>query len=213
MERPPQTDTLPTRKSLVRRLRNLDDRSSWKEFFERYHQRVIRIAQSKGLTAVEAEDVAQEVFKRVARTINGFEVTARRGSFRCWLYQLTRWRTTDLLRERARSFRGQENDDSFRELTGSGQIPAIETVAGPCPTEDAFAAEASRHFVDTLIKRVEHAVTPKQLQIFQLLVLDEMEPAKVAELYRITLSSVYVTKHRVAEKLREEITRMQMPTT
>jgi len=70
--------------------------------------------------------------------------------------------------------------------------------------------EIDRHIVDTLLKQVERSVSPKQLQIFQLLVLDEAEPAEVAKLYGMTLTAVYVTKHRVAAKLREEMSRRQL---
>jgi len=79
----------------------------------------------------------------------------------------------------------------------------------PADAEQAFEAESRRYFVDSLLKRVERKVTPKQLQIFQALVLDEIPAAKVAELYGMTVPAIYVIKHRTMAKLRDEIVQMQ----
>ena len=211
MENLPKTDTLPTRMSLLDRLRNLDDAPSWKNFFERYEERIIRIARSRGLSDCDAEDVAQEVFKRVAQTICQYRTSPRPGSFRSWLYNLTRWRATDQLRQRARLpldtwSRHGSSEDGMRDRT-----PTIERIAAPAENEAAFEAESRRHLIDTLLKQVEKTVSPKQLQVFQLLVLDEAAPAKVAEVYGISVASVYVIKHRVAAKLRDEMSRLNLP--
>ena len=92
MERPIPDDTLRTRVSLINRVKNLADDRSWTEFFARYQRIVQSVARSRGLSEHEAEDVMQEVFMRVAETIGKFSLAPRPGSFRSWLFQLTRWR-------------------------------------------------------------------------------------------------------------------------
>src|ERR1700759_3409820 len=98
----PVTDTLPTSASLLSRLRDLDDQRSWNSFFEKYQQRVMNVARGCGLNHSEAEEVVQEVFKRVARTICNYNTAMRPGSFRRWLFNLTKWRAADQLRERVK---------------------------------------------------------------------------------------------------------------
>jgi RNA polymerase sigma factor (sigma-70 family) len=209
MEHPTADDTLRTRVSLINRVKNLSDDRSWVEFLSRYQRVVQSLARSRGLTEHEAEDVAQEVFKRIAATIGEFCHAARPGSFRSWLFQLTRWRADDKMRERARHV--------WRPLpsaSGPGgspdRTPTLEQAQTPAEIERAFEAEAQRHMIETLFKAIERSVTPKQVQIFQLLVIDETPVDKVAELYQITPAAVYVIKHRVIAKLQAEVKRLQL---
>jgi RNA polymerase sigma-70 factor, ECF subfamily len=211
MERPAKTDTLPTRVSLLKRLKNLEDERSWKEFVSRYEEKVRGIARCRGLTAHDAEDVAQEVFKRVAKTIGNYQPAQRPGSFRSWLFKLTRWRATDQLRS-SRSFQPSLlSCQSSSEWDSRDRTPVAERVPAPAEAERAFEEESRRHLVDSLLKRVERTVSPKQLQVFQMLVLDEVPAAKVAELYGMTATAVYVIKHRVMAKLRAEMAEMGCP--
>jgi RNA polymerase sigma factor (sigma-70 family) len=209
MERPTADDTLRTRVSLINRVKNLADDRSWSEFFVRYQRIVQSVARSRGLSEHEAEDVMQEVFKRVAETIGKFSPAPRPGSFRSWLFQLTRWRADDKMRERERQMWGRLSHRPAPD--GGNQEPSsAEHAQTPEELEANFAAEAHRHLVETLFKTIEHSVTPKQLQIFQLLVIDETPVEKIAELYEITPAAVYVIKHRVISKLQAEVKRLQL---
>ena len=87
--------TLRTRASLLLRVQSWDDTTSWNEFHRLYRKLVYGLARRSGLPHEDAEDVVQEVFKRVAETIDAFESDPARGSFRGWLMNLTRWRITD----------------------------------------------------------------------------------------------------------------------
>jgi RNA polymerase sigma factor (sigma-70 family) len=209
MERPLSEDTLRTRVSLINRVKNLTDDRSWTEFFARYRRIVQSVARSRGLSEHEAEDVMQEVFKRVAETIGKFNAAPRPGSFRSWLFQLTRWRADDKMRERERQVWGKLSNRPLGDGSGEGS-PAPEHVQTQEELEANLAVEAHRHLIETLFKTIEHSVTPKQLQIFQLLVIDETPVEKVAELYQITPAAVYVIKHRVITKLQAEVKRLQL---
>jgi RNA polymerase sigma factor (sigma-70 family) len=208
MELPAKTDTLPTRVSLLERMKNLEDESSWAEFLLRYEEKVLSIARSRGLTEHDAEDVAQEVFKRLAATIGNYKPAQRPGSFRSWLFQLTRWRAADQIKERSPFQKAFSRYDSMDD-GNLDRTPTVERIPAPPEAERAFEAESRRHFIDSLLKRVERTVSPKQLQIFQMLVLDEVPVTKVAELYGMTPTAIYVIKHRTMAKLRDEIALMQ----
>lgn len=208
MEPHAETDTLPTRASLLERVKNLQDEGSWREFFLRYERKVRNIARGRGLAEHDAEDVAQEVFKRLAKTIGTYKPTQRPGSFRSWLFKLTRWRAADQLREKqpfsSSPFERFPTDDAFSDRTST-----IERLPAPAEMERAIEEESRREFIDSLLGRVERTVSPKQLQIFQMLVLDEVPVADVAKLYGMTATAIYVIKHRTMAKLRDEIAQMQ----
>src|SRR5471032_3311695 len=94
------THSLLTRASLLFRLRDWKDAASWEEFYRLYRRLVYGLARRAGLMHDEAEEVTQDVFKRVAETIQNFESDPARGSFRGWLMNLTRWRIADKFRQR-----------------------------------------------------------------------------------------------------------------
>ena len=64
---------IPTRRSLLGRLKNWDDLASWQEFFDTYARLIHRVAVKAGLNDAEAQDVVQETIIIVARKIPGFK--------------------------------------------------------------------------------------------------------------------------------------------
>src|SRR5438445_9646067 len=96
-----QDELLPTRASLLSRLKDWQDETSWKVFFDTYWKLIYNAAIKSGLTDSEAQDVVQETVLCVSKSMPKFEYTAQDGSFKCWLLQLTRWRIGDQLRKRA----------------------------------------------------------------------------------------------------------------
>lgn len=200
----PVPDTLHTRVSLLERVKNLDDARSWSEFFHVYESLVCSYARRRGLREHEVEDVAQEVFKRIARTIHDFHHAAHPGAFRSWLRRLTRWRAEDKLRERAR------NPDTPTPAEDVDATPLVERVAAPPDPALAFEAEARQHLLTELFRRLESKVSPRHLQVFQLLVVENMPPERVAQLFSMSLTNVYVLRHRVMEKLKAEAKRVPL---
>src|SRR5436190_12553979 len=96
-------DSIPTRDSLLSRLKNWDDQESWREFFDTYWQLIHRVARKAGLQEDEAQDVVQETILSVAKKMPSFKYDSAQGSFRGWLFQLTRWRIINQFRKRRRS--------------------------------------------------------------------------------------------------------------
>jgi DNA-directed RNA polymerase specialized sigma24 family protein len=58
---------IPTRRSLLSRLKRCEDQQGWKEFFETYSKLIHRMALKAGLMDAEAQDVVQETMIVVAR--------------------------------------------------------------------------------------------------------------------------------------------------
>ena len=63
---------LPTRRSLLARLRNWEDQTSWRDFFNIYWKFIYSVAVRSGLSDQEAEDVVQEAVISVARKMPEF---------------------------------------------------------------------------------------------------------------------------------------------
>ena len=88
-------ELLPTRHSLIERLRNLDDQASWREFFDTYWKLIYGAAIRAGLSDQEAEDVVQETVIGVARKMESFRYEPAECSFKGWLMHVTRCRIAD----------------------------------------------------------------------------------------------------------------------
>lgn len=196
----PLEDSLRTRASLLGRLRDLDDADSWSEFYRTYERVVRGLARKRGLTDAEAEEVAQEVFKRIAETIHTFEPSHRAGAFRRWLYQLARWRSDDKMRERGRLTTEPISDGSSSKTTH-----VAHRVADPEDLHQQLEADARRQLLSAALERIQRRVSTRDLQIFQMFVLDETPANKVAAFFGISANSVYVVRHRVGQQLRSEL--------
>ncbi len=81
-------ELLPTRHSLIERLRDLDDQASWREFFDTYWKLIYGAAIRAGLSDQEAEDVVQETVIGVARKMPDFVYEPAVCSFKGWLMQV-----------------------------------------------------------------------------------------------------------------------------
>src|SRR2546425_2512059 len=96
----PSFDPIPTRHSLLNRLKDWGDQTSWQDFFDTYWQLIYNVAVKAGLSDAEAQEVVQETVIAVARKIGEFKADPARGSFSAWLMQLTRWRIADQWRKK-----------------------------------------------------------------------------------------------------------------
>jgi DNA-directed RNA polymerase specialized sigma24 family protein len=119
-----EASSLRTRPSLLFRVRLRGDSTSWAEFHRLYQKLIYGLARRSGLAHADAEDVTQDVFKRVAETIHFFESDPNRGTFRGWLMNLTRWRITDKFNARPKDehHRVRSHDDT------GGLTSTIESV-------------------------------------------------------------------------------------
>ena len=80
----PRDDWLPTRTSLLRRLKHWEDQEGWRDFFDTYWRLIYGAAVKAGLNDAEAQDVVQDTVIAVAKKIkkvvfdrNGFPYHGR----------------------------------------------------------------------------------------------------------------------------------------
>jgi RNA polymerase sigma-70 factor, ECF subfamily len=64
------------------------DAVAWEEIVQRYHRRVFNICYRFAGTSDDAQDLTQEVFIKMYRTLNSYDV--ERGAFMTWLTTMTR---------------------------------------------------------------------------------------------------------------------------
>jgi RNA polymerase sigma-70 factor (ECF subfamily) len=210
-------DFVPTRRSLLTRLRSWDDQQSWKEFFDAYGQRIYRVARKAGLSDAEAQDVVQDTVIIVARKMPGFKYDPARGSFKSWLLLITRRRIEKQLKKRMPlSGRSGGNPSSAvrLDLDETARTATVERIADPksFDFEAAWEHEWEQQLWSAALARVKTQVKPKQFQMFDLLVLKEWPVKEVARALNVSVALVYVNKHRVRRLLQHEVGRLRAST-
>lgn len=196
--------SLHTRPTLLFRLRDWEDKASWDEFYRLYRNFVYGLGRRGGLTHVEAEEVAQEVFVRVAETIANFESDPDRGTFRGWLAQLTRWRIADKFRARPRDAAGGPSRRS-QEITDATRT--IERIADDRTSalDDLTEAEWQKHVLDAALGRLARRVPAKHFQAFDFYSRQGWPVMRVARELGINPAAVYLISHRLTKQLKAEV--------
>ncbi len=197
-----EDELIPTRASLLSRLKDWQDETSWKVFFDTYWKLIYNAAIKAGLSDAEAQDVVQETVITVFKTIPDFQYKAAGGSFKSWLLQLTAWRIGDQFRNR------QRNIQRVNRLADStARTATVEGVPDPAGSgmEAIWDEEWEQNLMNAATERVKRAVDPKQYQIFDLYVLKNWPARKVASTLKVNLGRVYLAKHRIGTMIRKEI--------
>jgi RNA polymerase sigma-70 factor (ECF subfamily) len=203
--RPHPGTSLLTRPSLLFRVREWRDSASWEEFHRLYRRLIYGRARRAGLSHADAEDVAQDVFKRVAETIREFDTNPERGSFRGWLMKLTHWRIADKFKSR------QEFSAAAGGLCEHGNVPEsqVENVPEPTADEDEWDREWQHHLLAAASERLARQVKPLHFQVFDLYVLQQWPLLRVTRELRVSPASVYVIGHRLKARLKAEVEKLQ----
>jgi RNA polymerase sigma factor (sigma-70 family) len=202
-------EIIPTRATLLERLKNWQDDSSWRDFYDTYQNLIFGVAIKGGLTIEEAQDVLQETMVTVAKQMPNFKYDPKTGSFKAWLLNTTRWRIADQVRKReALAVAQPQSDDADHETR------IMHTVIDPAGQDiDAlWEAEWQKNVLAAAVAKVKRRLDPQKYQIFDLCVNKEWPPEKVAETFSIPIAQVYLAKHRATEMIREEVEKCEAGT-
>ena len=197
-------ELIPTRASLIGRLKDWQDQASWQDFFDIYWKLIYGVARRAGLSDDEAQEVVQETLVSSAKHMPTFKYDPAIGSFKAWLLIMTRWRIIAQFRKRVPIVNpAQESESTAPQV--------VERVADP--SGDAMAAvweaEWESNLLEAAIAKVKRHIEPEKYQIFDFYVNKDWPPKKVAERFNVSVDQVYLIKHRVTESIRIEVKRLQ----
>ena len=190
-----------TRRSLLSRLRNLDDRESWKDFFDLYWRMLYKVARRAGLAEADAQDVVQETVVAVARQMPRFHYDSSRGTFKQWLFRIVRRRIADHLR---RVYRQPPRAEPAREdALEEDEDARVEEIDPSVNLEAAWEQEWETSVFQAAVARVRERANPKHFQVFDLCVRQGWATAKVAAALGMNAAQVYLARHRVSQAVKQ----------
>jgi RNA polymerase sigma-70 factor (ECF subfamily) len=213
-DRPPPREAgedrfLPTRVTLLSRLRDWEDRASWQDFFDTYWRLIYGTARRAGLAEEEAHDVVQEVLVGASKALPGFQYDPAIGTFKSWLMRITRRKIADQFNKRppwqAAGSVALRDTDTGRVPVTPEDLPGSDEAA----IDQYFEAEWKQNLVAAAMRRVRGKVTHRQFQIFDLYVGQDRSVPEVCAALKVSRGQVYLARHRVAKKLREEVARLE----
>src|ERR1700727_1050950 len=138
--------TLDPDSTVVERCLSGDD-AAWEELVRLHTRRIYGLCFRFTGKDSEAQDLTQEVFLRVYRTLGSFRSTE--GSFTTWLARLTR----NLLIDHYRRTRNERVTDSIEEQLPRAEVRTGEGVSAPMRPDSAVAGrEASELLQEALGK-------------------------------------------------------------
>lgn len=198
--------SIPTRGSLLSRIKNWEDAESWREFYALYERFIYSLARGAGLTVDEASEAVQETFCQVAKNIPDFSYDPANGSFKGWLVNTARWHVMRQFRKRAQVVGEQSPREPLTDRTAT--VERMEDPEGSLL--DRRAEEEWRLTLrEAALRRLRARVNPKQFQAFHLYVIQEAPIEQIERVLGLKRNQVYLAKHRVGRLFAEEIARVE----
>ncbi len=190
---------IPTRESLLSRLKDWNDTEGWQEFVQIYRRLIRDSALQAGLTPQEAEDVTQETLLTVAKTIKQFQYDPKRCTFKTWLRGLTHKRIADCFRKRPR-----ERAFPADQTSGTAMIDRV-----PDPRsfdlDAVWEEEWRKKLYDAAVERVKRSANTEHYQMFDLYVAKGAAARDVANTFGTSVGQVYLAKHRISRLIKKEV--------
>ena len=193
-------DSPLTRASLVVQLRDGANDGAWREFMDLYGPVVYGFARKRGLQDADAADLMQDVMRSVSAAIGRLNYDRNQGTFRGWLFTITRNKVFNFLS--ARRIRPQASGDTTTNRM-------LDTQPDPGDGEDAWELEYQRRLASMAMERVKGEFQEKSWRAFWLTAVDGVAAADAAQQIGISPGAIYVAKSRVLARLKQEVELMR----
>ncbi|AOU97969.1 hypothetical protein BI364_08325 [Acidihalobacter yilgarnensis] len=170
------------------------DKSAFTQLVRKYHANVLRLAQS--IVGVDsAQDVAQDVWLSVYRSLSGFE---GRASLKTWILRIASHRAIDYLRANNKELdAGDWNEDLPGRFDEDGNW-----LNPPMPwTADTPEALLLSDELQRVIESTIQALPPLQGAVLRLHEIEDQSVDDICKILDISASNYYVLLHRAKTRL------------
>jgi RNA polymerase sigma-70 factor (ECF subfamily) len=189
-------DLIPTKATLLGRLKDPKDQSSWQEFFDTYSRLIYGVARKAGLTKSDAQNVLQSTMEAVAEHMPRFKYDPRIGSFKAWLLKLTRLQIIAQICK-PRSFSSTASTDAAG-ADSSGQV-----------VDRMWEKEWESNLLEAAVTNVKRRLEPGKYQIYDVYVNKKWPPDKVAAAFGLTVTQVLEAEREITEMVQAEARRLE----
>jgi len=194
-------DMLVTRPSLLVRLRDPQDGPAWQQFIELYGGLVYGFVRRRGLQDADAADLTQEVLHAVSQSMGKFDYDPAQGTFRGWLFSVTRHKIARYLQKQKRQAVGSGDSAAQRRLDEEADPDDM--------SEKAWDKEYEQQLFRVAAEQVRGSFTEGTWQAFWQTAVEGKPAPEVAAALGMSVGAVYVAKSRVMARLAEQVQKLQ----
>lgn len=181
--------------SLIARVKDPADGAAWTEFLGIYQPVVLRMARRRGLQDADAQDVMQQVFLSISKSIEGWVPGDLQPPFRAWLTTVARNAITKALVRRPHDV-----------ATGSTSIvELLEAQPDPQETTAEILEEARKELIRWAAEQIRSEFSEATWNVFWQTAIEGVPIAEVAKSTGRSAGAVYVARYRVIARLKEKV--------
>lgn len=166
--------------------------------YETYHGKVLAYVTSL-LGRDAADDVTQEVFIKVGRSLSTLEDPAKLAS---WLYAITLNTVRDAARKRSSAARSLSPEHAGTEAELESDLSRMPDSVARTPEEAAIRKEMVACYLD-YVKQLARS----HYEVYVLSEFDHLSNAEIARRLSLSIGTVKIRLHRARARLREELRR------
>lgn len=183
--------------SLALRLQR-EDSSAWFELVELYGPLVDSWATAAGLNKATRQDIAQEVFLLVHRSISQFDATLPKATFKGWLWRITR----NVVLQHIRKINRQPREGS----TAAGRLAEFaDPWAGSSDDDPPSSIDETTALVRRAMRQIESRVDRVTWQAFFRTTINGERSTDVATDLGLSPAAVRKAKSRTLQRLRKQL--------
>ena len=170
------------------------------QIYEAYHDKVLGYA-AKLIGRDEAEDVAQEVFIKINRSLGTLADPSKLTS---WIYAITLNTVRDAVRKRSSRVDRPCGGRDSTQGEGEGDIPLAQIAdrVSRTPEESAIRNEMIACYLDYLKQ-----LPPRYYEVYVLSEFEHLSNHEIARRLSISLGTAKIRLHRARTRLNEELRR------
>lgn len=182
---------------ILQRLRSgIRREEGFRALFDRFYWPLFRFFEHRGFSREECQDLIQETFLRVFQGIGGFRGESR---WEHWLFRVAANTALKALRHGAAAKRAG-NVIPLEGDEGEGPIPVPDDGEDPAPLRQLLGKERKE-----LLGRAIDGLPPQMRHCVRLRVLQDLDYDEIAEILRISPSTVKVQIFKARKRLQTEL--------
>ena len=190
-----------TSSTLLGQVKDVENQTSWDQFYDLYHPLIIAFCKQKGCREEMAYDVLQECMVTLVRVMPDFDYNRARGNFRSFLLKIVERRISDAFRR----------EKLLQKTCPNAKTDFFNQLEDPKATvsEREWDKLWDYHMLKIALEKVRNKINFVTFQSFRLYVLEKKDPAIVANDLKLNKNTVFQHKNRVTKLLQQEVNKLK----
>lgn len=171
-----------------------DNSTVWKTFTDHFYPVIFAFAKSMGLSAADAEDVAQETILQFLRLYRDNRFQREKGHLSHWIFGVARNVIRDFIKKKPKEYRVSDQ---------GGRTSFWDSIQDDKATLHTWTTQWQRIVLSRCLMRVRNEVDEKTYRAFEMYAMAQQPVQQVCNQLDMTANAVYIAKNRVLTKIRE----------